>query len=41
MVRTHNEDSVFVDADAGIAVLADGMGATTRARSQAASRSRS
>ncbi len=26
MVRTHNEDSVFVDADAGIAVLADGMG---------------
>jgi serine/threonine protein phosphatase PrpC len=26
MVRPHNEDSVFVDADAGIAVLADGMG---------------
>jgi len=26
MVRTHNEDSVFVDADAGLAVLADGMG---------------
>jgi len=26
MVRTHNEDSVFVDGDAGIAVLADGMG---------------
>jgi PPM family protein phosphatase len=26
MVRTHNEDSVFVDAEAGIAVLADGMG---------------
>jgi protein phosphatase len=26
MVRAHNEDSVFVDADAGIAVLADGMG---------------
>src|SRR5215813_12371920 len=26
MVRTHNEDSVFVDANAGIAVLADGMG---------------
>ncbi|HUH92394.1 MAG TPA: Stp1/IreP family PP2C-type Ser/Thr phosphatase [Casimicrobiaceae bacterium] len=26
MVRTHNEDSIFVDADAGIAVLADGMG---------------
>lgn len=26
MVRTHNEDSLFVDADAGIAVLADGMG---------------
>ena len=26
MVRSHNEDSVFVDADAGIAVLADGMG---------------
>jgi len=26
MVRTHNEDAVFVDADAGIAVLADGMG---------------
>jgi protein phosphatase len=26
MVRTHNEDAVFVDAVAGIAVLADGMG---------------
>jgi len=26
MVRSHNEDAVFVDADAGIAVLADGMG---------------
>jgi protein phosphatase len=26
MVRTHNEDSVFVDAVAAIAVLADGMG---------------
>jgi serine/threonine protein phosphatase PrpC len=26
MVRAHNEDSVYVDADAGIAVLADGMG---------------
>ncbi len=26
MVRTHNEDTVFVDADAGLAVLADGMG---------------
>src|SRR5262252_9059570 len=26
MVRTHNEDSIFVDADAGLAVLADGMG---------------
>src|ERR1700681_749224 len=26
MVRTHNEDSVFVDAEAGIAVLADGIG---------------
>ena len=26
MVRSHNEDSVFVDAEAGIAVLADGMG---------------
>ena len=26
MVRTHNEDSVFVDSDAGLAVLADGMG---------------
>jgi protein phosphatase len=26
MVRTHNEDAVFVDADAGLAVLADGMG---------------
>ena len=26
MVRTHNEDAVFVDANAGIAVLADGMG---------------
>src|SRR6201987_3715578 len=26
MVRAHNEDCVFVDAVAGIAVLADGMG---------------
>ena len=26
MVRSHNEDTVFVDGDAGIAVLADGMG---------------
>jgi len=26
MVRTHNEDAVFVDAAAGLAVLADGMG---------------
>jgi len=26
MVRSHNEDTVFVDAIAGIAVLADGMG---------------
>src|SRR5678816_3918731 len=26
MVRAHNEDSVFVDSGAGIAVLADGMG---------------
>jgi protein phosphatase len=26
MVRTHNEDSVFVDSPAGLAVLADGMG---------------
>ena len=26
MVRTHNEDSIFVDPDAGLAVLADGMG---------------
>ena len=26
MVRSHNEDSVFVDAAAGIAILADGMG---------------
>src|SRR5205814_5254425 len=26
MVRTHNEDSVFVDAESGLAVLADGMG---------------
>jgi protein phosphatase len=26
MVRSHNEDTVFVDADAGLAVLADGMG---------------
>ena len=26
MVRTHNEDSVFVDSAAGLAVLADGMG---------------
>ena len=26
MVRAHNEDSVFVDGEAGLAVLADGMG---------------
>jgi protein phosphatase len=26
MVRAHNEDAVFVDGDAGLAVLADGMG---------------
>ena len=26
MVRSHNEDSIFVDGEAGIAVLADGMG---------------
>ena len=26
MVRAHNEDSIFVDGEAGIAVLADGMG---------------
>jgi protein phosphatase len=26
MVRSHNEDTIFVDAVAGIAVLADGMG---------------
>jgi protein phosphatase len=26
MVRTHNEDSIFVDPEAGLAVLADGMG---------------
>jgi len=26
MVRSHNEDSVFVDSTAGIAILADGMG---------------
>src|SRR2546428_8112993 len=26
MVRTHNEDSVFVDPESGLAVLADGMG---------------
>jgi PPM family protein phosphatase len=26
MVRSHNEDSVFIDGDAGLAVLADGMG---------------
>jgi len=26
MVRSHNEDAVFVDREAGIAVLADGMG---------------
>ena len=26
MVRTHNEDSMFVDGDSGLAVLADGMG---------------
>lgn len=26
MVRSHNEDTVFVDAESGLAVLADGMG---------------
>ena len=26
MVRSHNEDAVFVDPGAGIAILADGMG---------------
>ncbi len=26
MVRSHNEDSVFVDGESGLAVLADGMG---------------
>jgi protein phosphatase len=26
MVRPHNEDAIFVDGDAGIALLADGMG---------------
>jgi protein phosphatase len=26
MVRTHNEDSIFVDGEAGLAILADGMG---------------
>jgi serine/threonine protein phosphatase PrpC len=26
MVRSHNEDTVFADAEAGLAVLADGMG---------------
>jgi protein phosphatase len=26
MVRTHNEDALFVDGEAGLAVLADGMG---------------
>src|SRR5712691_8071478 len=26
MVRAHNEDSIFVDGEAGLAVLADGMG---------------
>src|SRR5664279_4651782 len=26
MVRAHNEDTIFADSDAGIAVLADGMG---------------
>ena len=26
MVRSHNEDAVFIDAEAGLAVLADGMG---------------
>ena len=41
MVRSHNEDSVFVDGVAGIAILADGMGATTPAKSQAVSRSMS
>src|SRR5437764_15066455 len=26
MVRSHNEDAVFVDGDVGLAILADGMG---------------
>src|SRR5437899_9272911 len=26
MVRPHNEDSIFADSDAGLVVLADGMG---------------
>src|SRR5437763_14449429 len=26
MVRAHNEDAIFADSDAGLAVLADGMG---------------
>ena len=26
MVRSHNEDTIFVDGEAGVAVLADGMG---------------
>ena len=26
LVRAHNEDAIFVDAQAGLALLADGMG---------------
>ena len=36
MVRSHNEDSIAADAANGLVVLADGMGGTTPARSQAA-----
>ena len=34
-VRTHNEDALLVDEARGLAVLADGMGATTPAKSPA------
>ena len=37
MVRDHNEDAIGSNAEIGLLVLADGMGGTTPARSQAAS----
>ena len=36
MVRSHNEDSIAADAANGLMVLADGMAATTPAKSRAA-----